>query len=88
MINWTDAQVSFISWCQYYHNIYSMGKSQRPSNEIIEDDEKLDDFLRQKEFERMKQEKEMERLNKSQGGNVGKPAGKSKMSFSVFDPNG
>ena len=47
---WNDWQVEFVSCCAFYHSIYS--DYERPSNEVIEDDQKLDQWLALKARER------------------------------------
>jgi len=43
-----DDQLQLIAWCRFYHNLYSLPESERPSDETIEDDEELDRWLKQR----------------------------------------
>lgn len=39
------AQTQLLSWSMYYQSIYEMSFDDRPPSEIIEDDERLDDYM-------------------------------------------
>lgn len=49
---WNTLKVQFASWCQYYHVIYN--REDKPDDSIIEDDERLDSWLRGKKLEAKK----------------------------------
>ena len=41
----STTQLQLLSWSMYYQNIYDLPPSDKPSKEIIEDDERLDKFM-------------------------------------------
>lgn len=47
-------QVEFISWCHFYHNIYS--DEERPDNATIDDDAALDGWLAKRRMDIRKQQ--------------------------------
>ena len=53
--DWNELQIEFVSWCHFYHNIYT--GYERPDNKIIDDDEKLDNWLAAKRLEMHKASK-------------------------------
>lgn len=52
--DWNILQVEFISWCAFYHSIYT--DYERPDNKTIEDDQLLDEWLRKRNNERRKED--------------------------------
>lgn len=62
-----DIQLSLVYWSQVYDNVYSMIEG--PSDEIIDDDEKLDEWLKkhQEEEKSKKMNKALDKESKRQG---------------------
>ena len=46
VMEWNPLQLEIANWCAFYHNVYTM--EDRPPNDVIENDAKLDAFLRRR----------------------------------------
>ena len=57
MTEWCPLRVDFMTWVAFYDKIYS--HPEKPPNDVIEDDESLDAWLRKKQFEHRQAEVKM-----------------------------
>jgi hypothetical protein len=68
--------VDFVAWCEFYYNVQQM--EDPPSNDILEDDEALDHFLRMRKSKN-EQEARKARLEAAKSGGGNKKAGREKL---------
>ena len=48
MVEWTENQVSLYRWAVYYYRIKALPDDERPPNNVIENDYRLDQWFKQK----------------------------------------
>lgn len=51
----TNAQLWLLHWLQVYDWAFSLPDGERPTNQVIEDDERFDDWLKQYQAKRMRE---------------------------------
>jgi hypothetical protein len=51
LLEWTQDQVDFYNWCLFYHSLKSLPEDERPSDDVIDDDYKLDKWYKEKRLE-------------------------------------
>lgn len=76
-IEWSPLRIEFLSWCEFYYNIYQMPEDERPNNQVIDDDEHLETWFKNKKAERERTAREA-RLNKNRSS---KPGGSKTREF-------
>ena len=81
MSEWNSAQVELAYYCQYYHNIYYEIED-HPSDEIINDDYLLEQWLKKREHDRYISERQT-RLDdaKAKGASAVKDNTRGSMNF-------
>lgn len=70
MPEYTVDQLSLVYWSQFYQNVFEMMSDERPSEEIIEDDEALDAYMNDWYAERNRDQV----ASKSKKNSLGKPS--------------
>jgi len=63
---YTTDQLNLVYWSNFYDNVYNMMPDQRPSDDVIEDDELLDKFM-EEYYKELSNEASIARSNKAKG---------------------